>query len=596
MAEAPNEPNSSVGPQASEPRAKRSRTEGSGKPNPLISSTEKCKVCLEPAAIHIHYGAVTCFSCRAFFRRSIQNNSSDAYKCRKEGNCDITMKSRKSCQKCRFDKCLMIGMKSTWVLSEEERYHRFRKHREKVQQTQHKSGSTDDGSHTMDHDDEQAHHSDESNYEQARDSSPNSSMSISGMDSDTERSFYQYNHNLGSPYVSPPSTSPNQPYQHTIRSEVEFEHQRRQPYFQLPLDFSLRSSPPDSHLRFEAHSQMTFPMQFQQQVEEPMTYEPSVRPMTSGSAVESEQDHDRASVHEEVLAERNPADFPLPTSILFPDVLPDVTVDEVSQIKAIARIHDINYKSINFGEELIKEMVMSSVFKVPLSPSATMTAYRLMIQRVTRVAQGLDAFVSLPHRLQSILLKHNADLIVSLRGAVFFEKRKGGLDQILISMGVDDLMAAKNMVMAAMKTTKMERIDYKTFNSLQKVENSQIEERYNCLLERVGATVSFDADLVKMLSYILLFSVNFPDKDPNVWGEVEHIQEVMIGMMQRYLFAQYPKQIAIKLFSGLLHCVADLQELTWIKKQRQLASQATAQIEEEEVLLTEANKPKHFNP
>ena len=41
--------------------------------NPLISTTEKCKVCREPAAKHIHYGSVTCFSCRAFFRRSIQN-------------------------------------------------------------------------------------------------------------------------------------------------------------------------------------------------------------------------------------------------------------------------------------------------------------------------------------------------------------------------------------------------------------------------------------------------------------------------------------------------------------------------------------------
>ena len=45
----------------------------SGVANPLISSTEKCKVCKEPAAKHIHYGSVTCFSCRAFFRRSIQN-------------------------------------------------------------------------------------------------------------------------------------------------------------------------------------------------------------------------------------------------------------------------------------------------------------------------------------------------------------------------------------------------------------------------------------------------------------------------------------------------------------------------------------------
>jgi hypothetical protein len=50
----------------------RKNSKETGKPNPLISTTEKCKVCLEPAAKHIHYGAVTCFSCRAFFRRSIQ--------------------------------------------------------------------------------------------------------------------------------------------------------------------------------------------------------------------------------------------------------------------------------------------------------------------------------------------------------------------------------------------------------------------------------------------------------------------------------------------------------------------------------------------
>lgn len=286
-----------------------------------------------------------------------------------------------------------------------------------------------------------------------------------------------------------------------------------------------------------------------------------------------------------------------PTGGLPHNLIADVTADEISQIRAIARIHDINYKSINFGEELIKEMVMSSVFKVPLSPSATMTAYRLMIQRVTKVAQGFDPFVNLQYKMQSTLLKHNADLIVSLRGAVFFEKRKGGLDQILISMGVDDLMAAKNMVMTALQTTELKRIDYRTFNSLQKVENSSIEARYNVLLQRVGTTVSFDADLVKMLSYVLLFSVNFSDRDPAVWRDVERVQEVMIGMMQRYIYAQYPRQIAVQLFSGILHCVADLQELTWIKKQRQMATQATAHIApgEDTVLLTDANKPKHFN-
>ena len=101
------------------------------KPNPLISETKKCQVCSAPAAKHIHYGATTCFSCRAFFRRSIQTSQSRNYVCRRQGNCNILPDTRKGCQKCRLEACLKIGMKPGWVLNEDERARRFRKLRQK---------------------------------------------------------------------------------------------------------------------------------------------------------------------------------------------------------------------------------------------------------------------------------------------------------------------------------------------------------------------------------------------------------------------------------------------------------------------------------
>lgn len=41
---------------------------------------------------------------------------SDIYKCTKGGHCQITLKTRKNCQFCRFQACEKAGMKRSWVL------------------------------------------------------------------------------------------------------------------------------------------------------------------------------------------------------------------------------------------------------------------------------------------------------------------------------------------------------------------------------------------------------------------------------------------------------------------------------------------------
>ena len=39
----------------------------------------------------------------------------------------------------------------------------------------------------------------------------------------------------------------------------------------------------------------------------------------------------------------------------------------------------------------------------------------------------------------SFFPQENADLLVSLRGAIFFDSKKKGVDQVLISMGIGEL-------------------------------------------------------------------------------------------------------------------------------------------------------------
>ncbi|XP_053329166.1 estrogen-related receptor gamma-like isoform X2 [Spea bombifrons] len=66
-----------------------------------------CLVCGDTASGY-HYGVASCEACKAFFKRTIQGNIE--YSCPVLNDCEITKRRRKSCQACRFRKCLTVGM------------------------------------------------------------------------------------------------------------------------------------------------------------------------------------------------------------------------------------------------------------------------------------------------------------------------------------------------------------------------------------------------------------------------------------------------------------------------------------------------------
>ncbi len=83
-----------------------------------------CQICNQSEATKFnHYGATnTCVSCRAFFMRSVKNKFYKSFQCKSLGKtlCVIESKGRRSCKKCRFDKCLEVGMKISYVLEKQE--------------------------------------------------------------------------------------------------------------------------------------------------------------------------------------------------------------------------------------------------------------------------------------------------------------------------------------------------------------------------------------------------------------------------------------------------------------------------------------------
>ena len=91
-----------------------------------MNEDEECAVCHQSIPKgRVHYGGVSCYSCRAFFRRNTQREELPISK--GEGRCRITYMDRKQCSSCRYTTCIIIGMRPELVLNENEKKRRFKK-------------------------------------------------------------------------------------------------------------------------------------------------------------------------------------------------------------------------------------------------------------------------------------------------------------------------------------------------------------------------------------------------------------------------------------------------------------------------------------
>jgi len=102
-------------------REKAQSLDKNGKAGPGTGSMGgKCSVCGDRATKFRYslYSTTSCFSCRAFFRRSLVGNKFETFSCRSAGageskSCQVNASNRKKCQACRFAKCRQMGMTHT---------------------------------------------------------------------------------------------------------------------------------------------------------------------------------------------------------------------------------------------------------------------------------------------------------------------------------------------------------------------------------------------------------------------------------------------------------------------------------------------------
>ncbi|CAI5451432.1 unnamed protein product [Caenorhabditis angaria] len=80
-----------------------------------MAKRQKCLICNDRAD-SLHFGAVSCRACAAFFRRKVAGKKLFRFNCDRKCLIEIS-RHRKLCQVCRFEKCVSVGMKETAVIS-----------------------------------------------------------------------------------------------------------------------------------------------------------------------------------------------------------------------------------------------------------------------------------------------------------------------------------------------------------------------------------------------------------------------------------------------------------------------------------------------
>lgn len=111
------------------------------KSKPVIQLKESrknkiCQICGD-SSLGFNFGAISCESCKAFFRRNagklkVQSQLDNhkhifnifvcqSLNCAFDNNCTVDLVTRRFCQKCRLQKCFTAGMKKEWILTESER-------------------------------------------------------------------------------------------------------------------------------------------------------------------------------------------------------------------------------------------------------------------------------------------------------------------------------------------------------------------------------------------------------------------------------------------------------------------------------------------
>nr|WCS71180.1 hormone receptor-like protein 96 [Pardosa pseudoannulata] len=477
---------------------------------------KKCGVCGDHA-LGSNFNAITCESCKAFFRRNALKTKE--FKCPFNDACKVDMVTRRFCQKCRLKKCFAIGMKKEWIMSEEEK----KAKRDKIEKNRQKRNSQQASLQTQ-----------EFTYIKAEspDEAPEMLSPLSTMSPLTPQT-------PGSVGITPdlPKTHT---YIHQPLTPSDSEYSPPAKKMHLEIGDSIQemlssddSFHPESSIMGDSSNSSTM----------------KSGPDTSCDKIScsSEQSNSRSEDHNHaLLIPKNDVTYSASTSASF-DFLPESVYGKAIEIEftelpirsSVLKNKELNYLERQKLDELI---VANEVLKMPLNcgvndPSLldviNMTDHA--IRRLIKMSKKITAFKNLCQDDQIALLKGGCTELMILRSVMSYDPEKecwqGPQGPKIMSIKVDILKEAKG----------------------------NVYEEHKRFINSFHPQWRADENIMLILSGIALFT---PERPNTIHKEVIKVeQDTYYYLLRRYLDSIYNCCEAKMVYLKLIHKIQELHIL-----------------------------------
>ena len=124
---------------------------------------------------------------------------------------------------------------------------------------------------------------------------------------------------------------------------------------------------------------------------------------------------------------------------------------QLQQLERLVKNHDEIYYSVNFGQEVLIEMILYSMFSINMSETSMTRWHDLEVRRIIKIVNDLEEFNNFSYSDKGTILEENLGLLVCMHGAVFFDRKKKGLGQLLSSIGAGRIYVNKSCICSKSK-------------------------------------------------------------------------------------------------------------------------------------------------